>query len=81
MGYKSLIVSMEITTAGRGHDCRYNKKHRLEKGFKRLTVRSDGNDHHYCLGCAKIFLMNGVERLKELLLEVENIKGNGMISG
>lgn len=43
--------------------------------------RADGNDHHYCLSCAKIFLMNGVERLKELLLEVENIKGNGMISG
>ena len=71
---------MEITTAGRGHDCRYNKKHRLKKGFKRLTVRSDGNDHHYCLDCAKIFLMNGAERLKELLLEVESIKSNGMIS-
>lgn len=32
MARRSLIVSVEITTAGRAHDCRYNKNHRLEKG-------------------------------------------------
>ena len=31
---KSLVVSMEITTAGGAHDCRYNKNHRLEKGIR-----------------------------------------------
>lgn len=68
---RSLIVSMEITTVGRSHDCRYNKSHRLEKGDRRLTVRSNGDMHHYCFACAKVFLANGVERLQELLAEFE----------
>lgn len=67
---KSLIVSMEITTAGRAHDCRYNKNHRLEKGVRRLTIRSDGDEHHYCLACAKTFLVKDIERLQVLLAEV-----------
>ena len=71
MAHKSLIVSMEITTVGRAHDCRYNKRHRLEKGDRRLTVRSDGDEHHYCLECAKVFLRKDVERLRQLLAEVE----------
>ena len=72
---KSLIVSMEITTAGRAHDCRYNKNHRLEKGDRRLTVRSDGDEHHYCLACAKVFLAKDVERLRTFLAEVEALTG------
>jgi len=68
---KSLIVSMELTTVARSHDCRYNKNHRLQKGDRRLTVRSDGDEHHYCLQCAKIFLVKDVERLRAILAEVE----------
>lgn len=68
---KSLIVSMEITAAGRAHDCRYNKNHHFEKGDRRLTVRSDGEEHHYCLACAKVFLARDVERLRAFLAEVE----------
>ena len=71
MAYKSLIVTMEITAAGRAHNCRFNKKHRLEKGVRRLTIRSEGNEHHYCLACAKIFLVKDIERLRALLMEVE----------
>jgi hypothetical protein len=71
MGYRSLIVTMKITEVARSHDCRFNKKHRLEKGARRLTIRSDGNDHHYCLVCAKIFLVKDIERLNALLTEVE----------
>ena len=71
MAYKSLIVTMEITAAGRAHDCRFNKKHRLEKGVRRLTIRSDGNEHHYCLACAKIFLLKDIDRLRALLAELE----------
>jgi hypothetical protein len=71
MSRKSLLVSMEITTAGRGHDCRYNKKHRIEKGVRRLTVKSDGNEHHYCLACAKIFMMGSLQRLQALNSEID----------
>jgi ribosomal protein L24E len=71
MAYKSLIVSMEITTAGRAHNCRYNKNHRIERGVGRLTVKCDGDEHHYCLGCGKAFLVKDLERLRVYLGQVE----------
>jgi hypothetical protein len=58
---------MEWTEAGRAHDCRFNKKHRLEKGQRRLTVRADGDEHHYCVTCAKAFLAADIVRLQILL--------------
>jgi hypothetical protein len=70
---RSLIVSMEITTAGRAHNCRHNDAHRIEKGVKRLTVKSDGDEHHYCLNCATGFLMKDVERLHAFLAEVKSL--------
>ena len=68
---RSLIVSMEITVAGSSHNCRNNDGHRIAKGVKRLTIRSDGDRHHYCLACAKGFLVKDAERLRALLAEVE----------
>lgn len=70
---KSLIVSMEITTAGRAHNCRHNDAHRIEKGVRRLTVKSDGDEHHYCLNCATGFLVKDVERLQAVLTEVRSL--------
>jgi hypothetical protein len=66
VGLRSLLVSMEWTVAGRAHDCRYNKKHRLEKGDRRLTIKSDGDEHNYCLACAKAFFEHDIKRLKGL---------------
>jgi hypothetical protein len=34
-------------------------------------VRADGDEHHYCLACAKTFLAKDVERLRTVLAEVE----------
>lgn len=67
---KSVVASMEITTVGRAHNCRNNKTHRLEKGMQRLTIKEDGDEHHYCLSCAKQFLTQGISRLQALLAEV-----------
>lgn len=72
---KSVLVSMEITTVGRAHDCRFNKKHRLEKGMSRLTIKEDGDEHHYCLSCARTFLLQGAVRLQTLLQEMERLVG------
>jgi hypothetical protein len=71
MSGKSLLVSMEITTAGRAHNCRYNKRHRIEKGVSRLTVKSDGDEHHYCIACARTFMAGSLERLRSLQVQVE----------
>jgi hypothetical protein len=77
MSRKSLLVSMEITAAGRAHNCRYNKRHRLEKGVKRLTIKSDGDEHHYCLACAKAFLAASADRLAALRTEVDALTQPG----
>lgn len=57
---------MAWTIAGRAHDCRYNKRHRLEKGDRRLTIKSDGDEHHYCVPCAKGFFEYDLKRLQAL---------------
>lgn len=67
---KSVVISMEITMVGRAHDCR-NGRHRLEKGMRRLTIKENGDERHYCLSCAKIFLKQGIERLQGSLAKVE----------
>jgi hypothetical protein len=62
---------MEWTHAGRAHDCRFNKKHRLQKGQRRLTVRAEGDEHHYCVACAKPFLAADIKRLQVLLEQAD----------
>jgi hypothetical protein len=68
---RSLIVSMEVTTAGRAHNCRQSDKHRIEKGMHRLTIKSDGDEHHYCIACAVSFLAKDMARLQELLAKTQ----------
>ncbi len=68
---KSLILPMEITTAARSHNCRHNDRHRIAMGQQRLAVTVDGDKHHYCLECAKIFLTKDITRLNELLETVD----------
>jgi hypothetical protein len=70
---RSLIVSMEWTQAGRAHDCRHNKNHRLEKGQRRLTIKSDGDEHHYCVACAKTFLVADIKQLQDLLEQADAV--------
>jgi hypothetical protein len=68
---RSLIVTMEWTIARRAHDCRNNRGHRIDKGNNRLTVKEDGDEHHYCVTCAKTFLSSDIKRLAQLLDEAE----------
>ena len=68
---------MEVTTALRAHDCRYNKKHRIERGVCRLTIKSDGNKHHYFLACAKLFVTDSLTRLQSLSAEVGKTPNSG----
>lgn len=72
---RSLIASMSITQAGKSHNCRHNKNHRINMNDSRLTIADDGDSHHYCLGCATLFLSNDIGRLQALLAQVEGIRG------
>jgi hypothetical protein len=63
---------MQWTHAGRAHNCRFNKNHRLEKGQRRLTIKSEGDEHHYCVACAKSFLAADIKRLQILLAHADS---------
>ena len=74
---KSLLVSMEITVAGKSHNCRFNDGHRIAMGDKRLTIKTDDGPHHYCLPCARTFLARDTERLRGLFSEIEALLQGG----
>lgn len=62
---------MEITTAGRAHNCRQSKRHPIEKGMKRLTIKSGGDSHHYCLACARAFFVKDLEQMQAILRQID----------
>ena len=71
---RSLIVSMTITNAGRAHSCRQNDAHKIVKGDARLTIKSDGDDHHYCLSCAQKFLEADIVNLRRSLDDIKALQ-------
>lgn len=67
---KSLIKRILIDTALKSHNCRYNKKHHIACGDKRLKVIEGRSRLHYCVECAKKFLGDDIEKLKNILSEL-----------
>lgn len=63
---KSLTKSLSITQAGRAHNCRSNKKHRILRGESRLTVKEGSDELNYCLTCAAKFIDAAIDELNEL---------------
>jgi len=73
VAHKSVVLNLSVTTAAKGHNCRHNKSHRIGKGARRLTIKVERNQHHYCLTCAKIILEKGILKLQHIQTEVESI--------
>jgi len=63
---KSVLKRLEITVAGNTHSCRFNKKHRIRKGDRRLTIFEGQDKRNYCLTCAARSLDLGIESLRSL---------------
>lgn len=66
MATKSLVIRVEIDRALKGHDCQANAKHRLQKGDKRLKVRSGRSWDHYCVACAQNIIQRDILKLQAL---------------
>ena len=60
---KSVVARMEITQAGSSHNCRFDKRHRVQKGAHRLTIIEGRTKMNYCLGCGVRFLAAGRAQL------------------
>jgi hypothetical protein len=63
---KSLIVQVEIDTAGKAHNCQANARHRFEKGHVRLKVRNGRGWDPYCCACAEIIIERDIQKLTAL---------------
>jgi hypothetical protein len=71
MPKKSLVSTSVIDTAVRAHNCKANRKHRIEKGEIRLKVKEGRNNLHYCKACALAIVSKDIEKLSSLLNELE----------
>lgn len=62
-GQRSLLKSLEISTAGRLHYCHSNKRHALRKGDVIFIVSEGRNHTHYCVDCALRFVATAQAKL------------------
>ena len=67
---KSLTKTMTVDYALHSHRCRFNKRHAIAKGDKRLTVKEGRSEMRYCVECAKKFLRTGIDKLNTILSEL-----------
>lgn len=67
---KSLLKTINITTAGKAHNCRANKSHKIVKGDKRLTIKEGQSVCNYCIDCGRHFVGLSMDKLKLLSEEI-----------
>jgi hypothetical protein len=67
---KSFLKKLSVTTAKRRHSCQHNAAHVITAGDKRLTVRIDRTDEHFCVACGSTFLQRDMGLLDERLQEL-----------
>lgn len=70
MATKSLVTRVEVDRALKAHDCQANRKHRLQKGDKRLKVRNGRSWDHYCAPCAANIIQRDIGLLQGLACNI-----------
>src|SRR3569832_638021 len=66
MAIKSLVVRVEVDTAGRAHNCQANTKHRIKKGDKHQKEHKNKSRNHYCRACAETIIARDITKLAAL---------------
>lgn len=66
MPFKSLTKRISVGVAKHTHKCRYNKRHAVVAGAKRLKVVEGRSAQHYCSDCAKRFLEVDIIKLTSI---------------
>ena len=66
MAIKSILIQVGVDTAGAAHNCRANKRHRIQRGDVRLKVREGLGWQHYCRSCGQEIIAKAARRLREL---------------
>lgn len=68
---KSFLDSMEVDVAMKSHDCQHNKKHRITKGDKRLSVKVGRSHERFCKGCAVETMKRDIAILEQTIAHLE----------
>jgi hypothetical protein len=66
---KSLVIRVEVDHAVKAHNCQASKRHRLQRGDRRLKVRNGRSWDHYCVSCATNILARDLDKLRALLAQ------------
>lgn len=75
---RSLVTTVQITSAERAHNCQGNANHRIVRGERRLTVKKDRALEHYCLDCGRQILERDATKIAGFLRAIaagDNVKG------
>lgn len=70
---KSTLKNINLTIAKSAHNCKHNSSHRILKGDKRLTIKEDRSNKNYCLTCALASLKRDMEKIQDLVDEIESL--------
>lgn len=68
---KSILQRVELDKALKAHNCQHNRRHRIERGDKRLKVWNQRSADHYCVAYALAIVERDLQRLQELRLRLE----------
>ena len=71
MATKSLVIRVEVDKALKAHNCQGNRRHRLERGDKRLKVRNGRSWDHYCVICAGNIIQRDIVELQNLQRNIQ----------
>lgn len=77
---KSVLLRMEVRSAGKRCTCQHNKNHVILKGEPRFVVQEPGpasREYGYCTACAVEMLDLAADRLAQLRGQVGLTPGSG----
>ena len=66
MSRKSLVQRSEVDHTVNAHNCQASKKHRLQRGDRRLKVWNERSPDHYCLECGLGIIEHDIVKLQSL---------------
>jgi hypothetical protein len=73
---KSFLPQLTVELAKSSHNCRFNKKHRIEKGQRRLTAKEGRSLLRYCPSCAVGFLRLDIKTIESTIAGLEAVNAD-----
>lgn len=63
---KSMLKKALVDEVKKSHKCQHNSRHRLQKGEKRLGIKTIRNFEYFCTACAIATIDADIRKLESL---------------